>query len=117
VAPVSRERARRRAEREAVLARERAVRARQVARRARRRALAAALRRPFAALAPRHRPDSALRRRRGRQNGALAAALFSVNGLLWLVQPSWLLRGSVAVVSLLAWPLLVVLVFDRGHST
>jgi hypothetical protein len=114
---VSRERARRRAEREALLERQRAARAREVARRARRRAVVAAVRRPFAQLSRRRRrPDSALRRQRTRQDGALGAAVFAANGLLWLFEPSWLLRGTAAVVSLLAWPLLVVLAFDRGRS-
>ena len=115
---MSKDRARRRVERDALLARQRATRAREVARRARRRALVTALRRPVTALARRgaRRPDSALRRLRARQDGVLAAALFAGNGLLWLFEPAWLLRGSVAVLTVLAWPLLVVLVFDRGRS-
>jgi hypothetical protein len=116
---VSKERARRRAEREAVLARQKADRTREVARRARRRALTTAVRRPFVALSTgrrSRRPDSALRRHRARQDGALAAALFAVNGVFWLLEPAWLLRGAGVVLSVLAWPLLVVLVFDRRRS-
>ena len=116
---MSKERARRRAEREALLEAQRAARARQVAARARRRAVGAALRRPFGALAGsagrRHRPDSALRRARVRQDGALMAGLLCLNGVLWLFEPSWLLRGAVAVVTVIAWPVLVVLVFDRDR--
>jgi hypothetical protein len=117
---VSKERARRRVEREALQEAQRAARARQVARRARRRAVVAAVRRPLVGLAGlvglggrRRPPDSALRRMRARQDGALAAALVSINGVLWLFEPSWLLRGGAAVTSVLAWPLLIVLVFDR----
>jgi hypothetical protein len=33
----------------------------------------------------------------------------------WLA-PSWLLGGSVLVLSVLSWPLLVVMVFDRRRS-
>jgi hypothetical protein len=79
----------------------------------------AALRRPVErvrARTTRRRPDSALRRARSRQDGALAAALFALNGVLWLFEPSWLVRGGVAAISVLAWPLLVVLVFDRDRS-
>jgi len=112
---MSKERAQRRAEREAALAVARAARAREVARRARRRALLAALRRPFGGLAGRRRPDSALRRARARQDGALMAGLVSLNGVLWAFESSWLLRGAAAVTTLLAWPLLVVLVFDRDR--
>lgn len=114
---MSRERARRRAEREAAAAVARQARAREVARRARRRAVRRVLARPLALVATRRpRPDSALGRRRARQNGALLAALFVGNGVLWLFQPSWLLRGSALALSALAWPLLVVLVYDRGRS-
>jgi hypothetical protein len=116
---VSRDRARRRAEREALAEQQRAARAREVVRRARRRAVAAALRRPLALMLPgrRRRPASALRRMRARQDGALVTAILAGNGLLWLVEPSWVLRGAAATVSVLAWPLLIVLVFDRSRRT
>ncbi|HEY6795391.1 MAG TPA: hypothetical protein VI248_12005 [Kineosporiaceae bacterium] len=115
---MSKQRARRRAEREALAERQRAARARVAARRARRRALLAALRRPLAPLIRgRRRPDSSLRRMRARQDAALASAVLAGNGLLWLFEPSWVLRGAVAVVSTLAWPVLVVLVFDSRRRT
>jgi hypothetical protein len=115
---MSKDRARRRAEREVLAARARVARTRETARRDRRRSLAAALRRPLVPLGRRRRrPDSALRRLRARQDGTLAAAIFAGNALLWLFEPAWALRGVVAVVSVLAWPLLVVLVFDRGRRT
>jgi len=113
---MSKERARRRVEREALQERQRAARAREVARRARRRALVAAARRPLAPFTGRRRrPDSALRRLRARQDGALLAALVAGNGVLWLFEPSWVLRGTIAVISTIAWPLLIVLVFDRDR--
>jgi hypothetical protein len=116
---VSKERARRRAEREVLLEQQRQARAREVARRARHRAVVAAARRPLTVLqarTARRRPDSALRRVRARQDGALAAALFAGNGVLWLFEPSWLVRGGAVAASVLAWPVLLVLVFDRGRS-
>jgi hypothetical protein len=57
-----------------------------------------------------------LRRHRARQNGVLLAVLVVLNGMLWLAVASWLLRGSALVLSALAWPLLVVVVFDRRRS-
>jgi hypothetical protein len=115
---MSKERARRRAEREALAERQRAVRAREVARRARRRRFTAALHRPLTPLVRRRRrSDSALRRMRARQDGALAGVVLAVNGLLWLFEPSWVLRGTAAAASVLAWPLLVVLVFDSRRRT
>ena len=113
---MSKDRARRRAEREVLAEAARQARAKQVARRARWRSVVGAVRRPWLALRPRRRPESALRRARQRQNGGLAAALLALNGVLWLFEPSWLLRGSAVVLSVLAWPLLVVVIFDRGRS-
>jgi hypothetical protein len=74
------------------------------------------MRRPVVALRPRRRPDSALRRHRRRQDGTLAAALFALNGVLWLFEPAWLIRGGGLVMSVLAWPLLIIVIFDRGSS-
>jgi hypothetical protein len=113
---VSKERAKRRAEREVLAEAARRTRARQVARRAGRRRLVAAIRRPVVALRPRRKPDSVLGRRRRRQDGSLAAGLFALNGLLWLFEPSWLIRGCGLVMSVLIWPLLIIVIFDRGRS-
>ncbi len=107
---MSKERARRRAEREAAAAAERERRARDQARAARRKAVRDRLAAPFARRAE---PASALTRQRRRQNGTLLAALVAVNAAVWLLSASWLWRGSALVLSLLAWPLLVVLAYDR----
>ncbi len=107
---MSKERARRRAEREAQAAIERERRAREQARRARWRAVRNALAKPFRSPGE---PRSALARHHRRQNGVLVAVLLSVNACVWLLWPSWLVRGSALVLSLLAWPLLLVLFFDH----
>jgi hypothetical protein len=122
---VSKERARRRAEREAaeaLLASRRARRdrwrtllgldrLRRVAsgrsRRARRTATAPPARRPA---------ESALGRQRARQNGLLLAVLVPLNAVYWLLQPSWPWRLGALLASAIAWPLLVVLLFDRRSS-
>jgi hypothetical protein len=76
----------------------------------------AAIRGPVVGLRPRRRPDSALRRHRRRQDGTLAAGLFALNGVLWLFEPSWLIRGGGLVMSVMIWPLLIIVIFDRGRS-
>ncbi len=108
---MSKERARRRAERETAAAAARAVRERSQRRRARWSALRARLvpRRTT----PRTGRDSALARHRARQNGLLAAVVVAVNAVLWLLSPSWLVRGGAAVLTLLVWPVLLVVLFDR----
>ena len=57
-----------------------------------------------------------LRRRRHRQDLVLLAVLLLLNALLWTQVPDWKLRAVAAVLSLLLWPLLVILVFDRRPS-
>ena len=108
---MSRERARRRAEREAIARAEQHRRARRLARRRRWAAVIDAV--PF-----RHtrNQQTALRRHRERQNGVLLAVLLSAHTVLWLLEPSWWLRGSAAVLTVLVWPVLVVLLFDRRPS-
>ena len=39
------------------------------------------------------------------------------NLLLWVVVADWGLRAAAAALSLLAWPILTVLVFDRRPSS
>lgn len=108
---MSKERARRRAEREAAAALERARRERAARRRRRWTGLRDRLRprRP----AGRRPVDSALARQRSRQNGVLAAATLGVHAVVWLLWPSWWVRGSALVLTVLLWPLLVVLLYDR----
>ncbi|WP_088288926.1 MULTISPECIES: hypothetical protein [unclassified Kineosporia] len=110
---MSKERAKRRAERQAAAAVERERRARAQARAARRRSLGALVTAPFSR---RDEPKSALQRQRRRQNGVLAAALVALNAVLWLLEPSWVWRSATVVGSLLAWPVLAVLAFDRRAS-
>jgi Flp pilus assembly protein TadB len=112
---VSKERARRRAEREAA---ERLTAAR-AARRARWNVLAR-VRRARQPASPRParpgKPSSALGRHRARQNGVLLAALVAVDAVYWLIQPAWAWRLGAVVATALAWPLLVVVLFDRRSS-
>jgi hypothetical protein len=61
-------------------------------------------------------PDSILQRHRRRQNGIVLAVLFAGHVVLWLLQPSWLWRGSALVLTVLAWPVLTVLLFDRRSA-
>jgi hypothetical protein len=117
---VSRERARRRAEREAADALLAARRARRDRWRTllgldRLRRLASD--RPRRARPAARRPTpSALGRQRARQNGLLLAILVPLNAVYWLLQPSWPWRIGAFVASVIAWPLLVVLLFDRRSS-
>jgi hypothetical protein len=46
----------------------------------------------------------------------LAAVVVALHTVLWLLAPSWWVRGSAAVLTLIAWPLLLVLLFDRRTS-
>lgn len=114
---MSKERARRRAEREAALAVERERRARSVRRRERRRALVAPVTGRLARLRRRIRRAtvgaSPLTRQRRRQNLALAVALITLNALLWVVEPSWALRWVAIGLCLAGWPLLTVVLFNR----
>jgi Flp pilus assembly protein TadB len=112
---VSKERARRRAAREAA---ERLTAAR-AARRARWNVLARIRRaRPPAPPRPARpgKASSALGRHRARQNGILLAGLVAVNAVYWLIQPSWPWRLGAVAATALAWPLLVVVLFDRRSS-
>lgn len=110
---MSKERARRRAEREAAAAAERERRAKEQARAARRRAVTGRLSSLTAPFRTAAEPGSALARQRRRQNGVLAAALVALNAVLWLLEPSWAWRAATVVGSVVAWPLLAVLAFDR----
>ena len=110
---MSKERARRRAEREAAAQLEAA----RAARRARWNVLAR-LRRIRRSSVPARpaRESTALGRHRARQNGVLLAALVAANAVYWLLQPSWPWRLGALAASALAWPLLVVVLFDRRSS-
>jgi hypothetical protein len=111
---VSKERARRRAEREAAAQ----LAAQRAARRARWNVLAHLRRVRAATPTPRssERRTSALGRLRARQNATLLAVLVPVHAVYWLLQPSWPWRLGALVATALAWPVLVVVLFDRRSS-
>jgi Flp pilus assembly protein TadB len=104
---VSKERARRRAERLAVLEKEKAARARQVARRQRRRAV---VRR----LTPGRLPSSGRlhRRSRGQRIGIVVVPLVAV-AAVWLWVPDLALRVVLTAMIVIAVPALVVLVLGK----
>ncbi len=110
---MSKERARRRAEREAERAREAAVRAARQARLAKRRELRGRL----VAVLPRPvrvaRQGGVLARRQRTQNGVVAVLFLIVQAIAWLLLSSWAARFGVLILSLLLVPVLVTLVFDR----
>ena len=104
---MSKERARRRAERLAVLEKEKAVRARRSARRQRRRALVNAMR-------PKRRPSSGVLHRRSRAQRAGIAIIPLVAALaVWLLVPELALRLLLIVMIVLVLPALVVVVLGR----
>ncbi len=115
---MSKERARRRAEREHEAALKAAARAAEQERRERRAARADAVRRrddrPDAAADP-HRAG-----RPGRWRGAggcrrslVLALLVALNVLVWVLRPDWAARLAALVVSVLAAPVLVTLLVPR----
>jgi Flp pilus assembly protein TadB len=104
---VSKERAKRRAERLAVLEKEKAVRARRSARRQRRRALVTSLK-------PKRRPSSGVLRRRSRAERAGIAVIPLVAALaVWFLVPELALRLVLVVMIVLVLPPLVVVVLGR----
>ncbi|MFC4585568.1 hypothetical protein [Sphaerisporangium corydalis] len=110
---MSKERARRRAEREAARAREAARRAEREVRAARRREL----RHRLVAVLPRPvrvaRQGGLIARRRRAQNAVVTVLFVLVQGAAWLLLSGWAARAGVLVVSLLMVPVLVTVVFDR----
>jgi Flp pilus assembly protein TadB len=108
---VSKERARRREERDREAAIKQAARVREVERRERR----ASLRRAVVPRLPhRSRPTGALAVRRRRQTGATVALLLGLNLLVWLVFPEWSVRALVLCVTLLGAPVLHTMLFRRS---
>ena len=117
---MSKDRARRRLEREVLEAGERERRRREVERAAASRRRRARLSSPFIAVRAarrRRRTDSLLARQRRRENRVLLGLLFCVHVALWLFTDSWLWRGSALVLTAMAWPVLVTVLFDRRSST
>jgi Flp pilus assembly protein TadB len=110
---VSRERARRREDRERVAALERERRERQVARAARHRATRAAWR----ARVPRRTrwrgQQGILARRRRAQNAAILGLYLVVQVVVWLLSTDPWVRAASALLGVLALPVLVTLALDR----
>ncbi|WP_049572486.1 hypothetical protein [Nonomuraea sp. SBT364] len=107
---MSKERARRRAEREAERVRAMRLNQERQARRAHRRArLARLVPRPVRVA----RQGGLLARRHRAQNAVVALAFLLVQALAWLLWGSPLLSFGVLVFSLLLIPVLVTLAFDR----
>lgn len=114
---MSKERAQRRAEREREAAIRTAARAAEAERQERRAARTRALKRHTTDRLPRLRPvgrdTGALARRRRIQRGLLVALLLALNVLVWVVRPDWEARLAALVVSLLAFPVLQLLLVRR----
>jgi hypothetical protein len=108
---MSKERARRREEREREAAIKQAARAREAERRERRSARTRAL----TGLVPkRHsRQTGALAERRRRQVGVTIAVLAALNVLVWVFVAEWSVRALILAVSLLAAPVLHTMLFRR----
>jgi Flp pilus assembly protein TadB len=103
---VSKERARRRAERLAVLEKEKAARARQVARRQQRRALVRRLTPQIGSTGRLHR------RSRGQRIGIVVVPVLAAVAV-WLLVPDLALRVVLTAMIVIAVPALVVLVLGR----
>ncbi len=113
---MSKERAQRRAAREHEAGLRRAARAAEQERRerkaARRRAVRAATT-DRVRLTPVGRPTGTLARRRRTQTAMLVALLVGLNVVVWVVRPDWEARLGALVVSVLAFPVLRLLLFPR----
>jgi Flp pilus assembly protein TadB len=103
---VSKERARRRAERVAVLEKTKAARARRVARRQRRRAL-------VRSLTPQRRSSGRLYRRSRAQRIGIIVVPVIVAVVTWLLVPDLALRIVLTAMIVLVLPALVVVVLGR----
>jgi Flp pilus assembly protein TadB len=103
---VSKERAKRRAERLAVLEKEKATRARRVARRQQRRAL-------LRSLTPRRRSSGRLYRRSRSQRIGIVVVPLIVAVATWLLVPDLALRIVLIAMIVLVLPALVVVVLGR----
>src|SRR3954452_5630841 len=114
---MSKERARRRAEREREAAIRAAARAAQHERRERRAARARVARRVtldrMPRLAPAGRPTGTLAHRRRGQPSLRIAVLGAITVAVWLVRPAGASRFAALVVSILAAPVLVTLLLPR----
>ena len=110
---MSRERARRRAERAEQVAREQAARDRRAMRTARRRHTAEALRGRLPRRVRYRRQQGLLARRRRTQNAIIALLFLAVEAIAWLVWPDPWARAAALLVGLFALPVLITLTLDR----
>ncbi len=110
---MSRERARRRDERERVAAAARAERERRATKASRRRDNAAALRARLPRRTRWRRQQGLLARRRRTENGVIAVLWLAAEGLVWLLFDDPWVRGAALLLGILALPVLVTLTLDR----
>jgi hypothetical protein len=108
---MSKERAQRRAERERESAVRAAARAKEAERTERKTARRAALTRWIPG--SHSRQSGILAERRRRQTGATVATVLALNVLVWVFFDDWAARAMIAVVSLLAAPVLHTMMFRR----
>jgi Flp pilus assembly protein TadB len=110
---VSRERARRREERERLAAAAQADRERRAATEARRRERAAGLRARLPRRTRWRGQQGLLARRRRTENGVIAVLWLAVQAVVWLMTPDPWIRGAALLLGLLALPVIVTLTLDR----
>jgi hypothetical protein len=110
---LSKERARRRADREREAAIKAAARAAEAERRERRAARAKTIRRMTAGFGGGGRQTGVLARRRQIRTSLLLAFLVAVNLLVWLARPDWEARLAALVLSILVAPVLAGLLLRR----
>ena len=110
---MSKERARRRAEREAAAAAGRAARERRDQRAARRRAGSAALRARLPRRTRWRRQQGLLARRRRIENGVILGLYLAVQAIVWLATDDPWIRATAVLLGILAMPVLVTLALDR----
>jgi Flp pilus assembly protein TadB len=107
---VSKERARRRAERERVAALKQAAREKEAARRAR----SLARRKTLTGWIPRpHRTPGVLAARRRAELMGAVGLLLLVNLFVWIVRPDWAARVGALVVSVVVFPVVLMVVQKR----
>ena len=110
---MSKERARRRAEREQAAAAGRVARERREQRAARRRTAAAALRSRLPRRTRWRGQQGLLARRRRIQNGVILGLYLTVQAIVWLATDDPWIRVTAALLGILAMPVLVTLALDR----
>ena len=110
---MSKDRARRREERERASEAARLARARRDERQARRRHQKDSLRARLPRRTRWRRQQGLLARRRRVENGIIAGLFLAVQAIVWLVTPDPWVRGAAVLLGLLALPVLVTLALDR----